>query len=1086
MSRAMADDPRVEELVLEISDSGSSPEEVCRACPELLPEVRRRWRKMQALEAELEAVFPEEGTGSNGTAPFAWQSGAELPEIPGYEVEALVGRGGMGLVYKTRHLRLNRLVALKMLITGSYAGPRERARFQRESEAVARLRHPNVVQVYDVGEHEGRPYFTMEFVDGGTLSQALAGTPQSSTKAAEAVATLARAVQAAHASGIIHRDLKPSNVLVTGDGTLKVTDFGLAREIESEPDFTLTGTRIGTPSYMAPEQALGKASAMGPLIDVYALGAILYEALTGRPPFKAETAAETERQVISEEPVAPSRLNSRVPRDLETICLKCLQKDRQRRYVSAAALAGDLQRFAEGRPIEARPVGWGGRLWRWSRRKPAAAALVATALAFVGLALGGAMWIARQRSEQRTQIARQEGQATEAVKSAVEKAAALQQQGRWPEARAVFDDVERFLGPSSPENLREQLRQARADANMVAELEEIRLRILEGNVEDPADSATFGEMYARAFQNYGIELMTLAPEEAALRIDNSAICETLLAFLHDWLFRGPEPDSDKVRAVLEAADKDQWRRAFRDAMTVNDSEVLRALANTREAAAQPPVVLSGLAGTMLKLKCAPEATALLRAAEPRYPGDFWINYLLGLTRGGGNDNVFVSIGYFRAAAALRPGSYQAFFRLGSSLLDAGDTDGAVVAFRHALSLNPKAGTAIDLAPASTPLGELEQTRVVWGKVLERGPSHHDAWHGYAQLCLFLGNEEAYRRVRRTLLDRFGETSNDWIVGERTSLACLLLPDRGDDLERTVKLVDLAVAHAEKYRTGDNPYLNFARGFAAYRQGQYEEAIPLLQDSAAKLPNRAGPRLVLAMAQFQAGHESEGRKTFSAAIRGYDWSESQVMRHWERATVWLCHVLRREAERMMLPDLPAFLRGEYQPQDNDERLALLGVCQLRALHGASARLYAAAFADDPALADELNADCLCRAQGAESPGNPCENFNTATRYLAARCAALAGCGMGNDADTLSDVDRAAWRKQAREWLRADLAEWAGAMHGEPSYTQDAARRLLVNWQIDRDLAGLREPQALDQLSADERNECLALWADVAASLSRPEN
>jgi serine/threonine-protein kinase len=232
-----------------------------------------------------------------------------------------------------------------------------------------------------------------------------------------------------------------------------------------------------------------------------------------------------------------------------------------------------------------------------------------------------------------------------------------------------------------------------------------------------------------------------------------------------------------------------------------------------------------------------------------------------------------------------------------------------------------------------------------------------------------------------------------------------------------------------------------------------------------------------MAQFQAGHESEGWKTFSAAIRGYDWSESQVMRHWERATVWLCHILRREAERKMLPNLPAFLRGEYQPQDNDERLALLGVCPLQALHGASARLYAAAFADDPGLADELNADCLHRAQGAESPGNPCENFNTACRYLAARNAALAGCGMGNDADKLDDVDRTALRKQAREWLRADLAGWAAAMHGEPSYAQDVARRLLVNWQIDRDLAGLRDPQALERLPTDEQKDCRALWQEV---------
>jgi WD40 repeat protein len=393
----------VEELVLEISDSGRSPEEVCRACPELLPEVRRRWQRMQALEAELDGLLP---------APWPWQVGAEFPQIPGYEVQALLGRGGMGLVYKTRHLRLNRLVALKMLIAGEYAGPRERARFQRESEAVARLRHPNVVQIYDVGEHDGRPYFTMEFVEAGTLSQALAGTPQPAMKAAETVATLARAVQAAHASGIIHRDLKPANVLLTDDGTLKITDFGLARKIEGDAEFTLAGARIGTPSYMAPEQALGKTSAMGPLVDVYALGAILYEALTGRPPFKGETSAETERQVINEEPAAPSRLNAKVPRDLETICLKCLHKDAARRYASAAELADDVQRFLDGQPVRARPVGWTERVWRWGIRNRGIAAALSGVAMLVALIVAGSVWAAahfRMLEGEQRKLAKEKG-----------------------------------------------------------------------------------------------------------------------------------------------------------------------------------------------------------------------------------------------------------------------------------------------------------------------------------------------------------------------------------------------------------------------------------------------------------------------------------------------------------------------------------------------------------------------------------------------------------------------------------------------------------------------------------------------------
>jgi eukaryotic-like serine/threonine-protein kinase len=380
----MRDDPRLQQLLDELVDSGSTPEEVCRSCPELLPEVRACWRRLRDVQAELDALFPiptEPAAGPPAPPP----EDMALPRVAGYEVEAVLGRGGMGIVFRARHLRLNRTVALKMLLGGAYAGPHERERFLREAEAVAGLRHPHVVQVHDVGEHDGRPYFTMEYVEGGSLAQKLAGTPQPARAAAALLVTLAGAVEAAHRGGIVHRDLKPANVLLTADGTPKVGDFGLARRLDGEAGLTRTGTALGTPSYMAPEQTGGKAGVIGPATDVYALGAILYELLTGRPPFRAETATETLLQVLHQEPVPPSRLNAKVPRDLETVCLKCLQKEPRLRYPTAGALAEDLRRFLEGRSIEARRMSRLEQAWRWCRRYPGlAASLAGTVVSLVG------------------------------------------------------------------------------------------------------------------------------------------------------------------------------------------------------------------------------------------------------------------------------------------------------------------------------------------------------------------------------------------------------------------------------------------------------------------------------------------------------------------------------------------------------------------------------------------------------------------------------------------------------------------------------------------------------------------------------
>lgn len=338
-----------------------------------------------ALQFEVQAHFGGRSTVS--AVPSARVPPPEPP--PGYEILGELGRGGMGVVYKARHLSLNRVVALKMIRPDVVPDPNKAVRFRQEAELTARLQHANVVQVYEIGGDAGRMFLAMEFVDGPTLAQKVAGAPFAPAAAARLIETLAAAVHEAHRLRIVHRDLKPGNILLTADGVPKVTDFGLAKW-DIDGGLTQTGAVLGTPSYMAPEQAVGDAARIGPATDVYGLGAVLYECLTGRPPFRGGTPLETLRRVENQEPDAVRAVRPEVPRDLETICHKCLEKRPDRRYASTAALAEDLQRFQAGRPVAARPIGAVGRAARWARRNPGWAAAVSIAAALLGtIAVGG-------------------------------------------------------------------------------------------------------------------------------------------------------------------------------------------------------------------------------------------------------------------------------------------------------------------------------------------------------------------------------------------------------------------------------------------------------------------------------------------------------------------------------------------------------------------------------------------------------------------------------------------------------------------------------------------------------------------------
>ena len=332
------------------------------------------------LETTLDAASDSVKTMTVQTSGLPSPDGTRVHYFGDYELRGEIARGGMGVVYRARQVSLKRVVALKMILAGRLANEAEVQRFRAEAEAAANLQHPNIVAIHEIGVHEGQQYFSMDYVEGPNLAAVIQGKPLAIRRAAELAKAMAEAIHYAHQRGVLHRDLKPQNVLVDERGQPRITDFGLAKQKANESGLTQTGAVMGTPSYMPPEQAVGRQDLIGPHSDVYSLGAVLYEMLTGRPPFKAENPVATLRQVVDAPPVRPTKLNGEVPVDIETICLKCLEKEGQGRYATARALAEDLDRFLRQEPILARPISATRRVAHWLRGHPWTLAGAATIL----------------------------------------------------------------------------------------------------------------------------------------------------------------------------------------------------------------------------------------------------------------------------------------------------------------------------------------------------------------------------------------------------------------------------------------------------------------------------------------------------------------------------------------------------------------------------------------------------------------------------------------------------------------------------------------------------------------------------------
>jgi serine/threonine-protein kinase len=1071
----MTDNPRLRQLLDELLSSQATPEEVCASCPELLPQVRARWRKMRRLQADLDALFPA-SPAQSACPPAESPEGSALPQVPGYEVQRVLGRGGVGVVYEARHLRLGRPVALKMLLAGSYAGPDEQARFQREAETVAGLRHANIVQVYDVGDVDGRPYFTMELVEGGNLAEQIRGGPQPARQAAALMATLVEAVHAAHQSGIVHRDLKPANILLTRDGTPKVTDFGLARRLEGNGGLTLSGTPVGTPSYMAPEQARGKKEAIGPATDVYALGAILYELLTGRPPFRAASATATLQQVVADEPVPPARLNPHVPRDLATICLKCLEKDPAKRYRSAAALADDLHRFERGEPIVARPLGRLGRLVRWARRRPAEAVLLAVAVLVALAAAGGGGWLIGQRT-----------QTERAVEAELREMVRLQQQSALPEARGILEQAQLRLGDDGPAWLRSHLDQARQDQQLLERLEAIRMTrstFAEGRDNHPAEvrfnNAQADREYQKAFGDAGLSRPPDDPDAAARRVKASAVRVPLVAALDDWAVCSPDGvRRDWVLQVARGADPDPWRDRARDPAAWGDGAALTELARTAPVAEQPPPLLLAL-GERLQL-AGGDGVALLRRVADQYPEDFWTKFTLaralqGAVRESKGDWV-AAAAYHQKALDLRPKAVAVQNNLGLVLANVGWLEdnadgrwgpGAITTFRRALRIDP------DFAPARNNLGLCLKRWGVWKVAVHE---YRDALRANPQLApahFNLGEIDAGSGRINDAIGHYREAVRvdpDFALAHYHLGVALLGKGRLDEVfedhpvgvESLNKFRGSALAEAIEYYW---QAYNLDPNWVAARNGlrispqdgaRLDEAIDHYRQAIRLEPWREHPHGALGQALLAKWQLAEADAAIGRCLELLPPKEPKLRGNLERLRERCRHLLALEGR------LAGIVQGTDRPAPAD-CLDLAELCFVKGQYAAATRLYAEALAATPRLT---------------------ENLRAGHRFNAARAAALAGGGQGDDVAGLGEPERQGLRRQARDWLRLDLASWARKVETGTEVDRIQAQKTLVPWRDDLDLAGLRDADALDRLPPAERQECRALWQEVAALLRRAQ-
>jgi len=1083
-----ADDDDVERRLERLLESGTSVEDVCAGRPDLIDEVRRRWREVRDVRAQVDELFPR-AADENGdpTAP------GRFPDVPGYTIEAELGRGGMGVVYRARQERLQRTVAVKMLLTGRFASEREMRRFRREAEYVAQLCHENIVAVFDCGEVDGQPFYVMEHVGGQSLAQSLRAARMPLRDAVQLTATLARAVDFAHRNGIVHRDLKPSNILVCTDGTPKVSDFGLALRV-GDDGVSAAGAMAGTPSYMAPEQVAGRVAEIGPATDVHGLGTVLYELLTGRPPFVANATTSSAQQILEHEPVRPRHLDRSIPRDVETICLQCLRKEGHRRYASAALLAADLEAFSRGEPIRARPTPLAVRAWKMARRRPAFAA-TATVCAVLLVVLAA---VAVQMRHER-----------DATLQAVEREMLdLRDHGRdgdWTRAREALARASARLPTDAPAPLRSRVEIAAKELALVATLEDIRasprIRFEGGHIVREAMPAA-DEGYAQTLASYGVGDPAIDEATVAARIDAACVRPALLAALDDWAVQAAPTVRPRLLAIARRADPDAWRDRFRDPAVWDQPAALADLARDADVQHQPMATLVALANRLQQLGGGGGKLLLLRVAN-RHSDDLWCNLATGLLLIT-SDTPQESIRWFQSCIALRPDLAGPHQYLGIALAIADRHDEAEARLRHAVELAPRtsrirsnlatflffrrrideAGVEFEhavrldrrwptarlgLAAVRTEQGRIGEAETMLAEIatehpglaeidayrgliehrrdaperalplLERAvavdPSNVETWHNLSRVFVHLGRLDEAVTAARKALDLEPQSARRF-------------GDLGRVLQLAGRMSEAIAAHRDAIRRApDSARHHEDLGLTLAIDWQMDAAIAALTTASRLAPSEARSVGALAQALLADGRFAEA---IDAVRRYSELTAAPADRSRAAAMHTSATRLQEAARRDGGPDeAPGDLTAE-------EQVFLARHHDAAGRHETAVRWYEAALDTAPGLGFDVRGGVHLRG-------------------------AAAALRAANAAGTASPALASEMRRIALTWLAADLrarrARWPESKEKPKRLLQDYATRLIA----DPDFASVRDAARLATLPAEEVAEYLRYWADLDAWL-----